>query len=432
MPSDVDHDLQAENDRLRAALRRERRARAHRLEINRLAAETTGEVTIRGVAEVFAAGASEIFSAGWVMVAYLLDDTVQFVHGPNVPALIKEDWDVVPIDVAVPMCDVLRGELKRCDLVSREEFEPWPIMVAEADRARLSSLVVEPVPGDADRPYAVIGLGWDYEHRMDDNDRALLHELAEMATPAFRRAIRSESDHRVASTLQSWLLPQVLPDVEGLTVSTIYEPGQAELDVGGDWYDVVVVDERRTAIVVGDVVGHDVRAAAEMGQIRHVLSSNLTLSGNAAESLALTDRYFHGRASDTMATALVMVYDASSHSLEIASAGHLAPIVVEPGTAARTLDCGLGPPLGSGLGGYTAMVRPLPAHAVIIGFTDGMVERRHAPIDQCIAEFCQMVDHVLSTNTVDSAVRALTALVRARTSQTPESDDAAAVIVQTH
>ncbi|WP_040495862.1 PP2C family protein-serine/threonine phosphatase [Ilumatobacter nonamiensis] len=432
MLSDPDHDLQADNDRLRSALRRERRARRHRLEINKLAAVTSGEVTLRGVAEVFASGASDIFSAGWVMVGYPVeDDKVQLIHGPAVPAPIQQDWDVVSIDVEVPMCDVLRGDLERCDLTSVDDFSPWPIMVAESDRAEMASLVVEPIPGDV-LPAAVIGLGWDHPHTMDDDDRELLHELATVAAPAFRRANATESDHRVASTLQSWLLPRDLPQVDGLTVSTIYEPGKDELEVGGDWYDVAIIDERCTAIVVGDVVGHDVRAAAEMGQIRHVLSSNLARSGDAAESLALTDHYFHGRSSDTMATALAMVYDASTRTLEIASAGHLPPIVVEPGTAARTLDCGLGPPIGSGLGGYTSLVRPFPARAVIIGFTDGMIERRDAPIDQCIAEFCVMVDQVLATNTVDHAVRALTALVRARAAQTVESDDAAAVILQSH
>lgn len=432
MLSDADHDTPAEIAHLRAALRRERRARAYRLEINRLAAVTSGEVTRRGVAEVFANGASDIFSASWVMVGYPVDDEhVQLVHGSDVPQAIQEDWDVVSIDAAVPMCDVLRGDLARCDLPSRADFEPWPIMVAEADRANMSSLFVEPVPGD-DRPLAVLGLGWDHDHEMSDDDRALLHELAQVARPTFRRAVTSESDRRVASTLQSWLLPRKLPCVDGLTVSTIYEPGKDELEVGGDWYDVAVIDDIRTAIVVGDVVGHDVRAAAQMGQLRHVLSSNLVHSGNAAESLALTDRYFHGRASETMATALAMVYDSSLHTIEIASAGHLPPIVVEPGTAARTLDCGLGPPIGSGLGGYTSLVRPFPAGAVIIGFTDGMVERRDASIDRCIAEFCTMVDQVLAASTVEDAVRALTASVRKRAAQTVDTDDAAAVILQSH
>ncbi|MGA9275917.1 PP2C family protein-serine/threonine phosphatase [Ilumatobacter sp.] len=432
MPSAVEIELQAELSRLRAALRRERRARTHRLEINRLAAITSGQITRRGVAEVIAGGASEIFDAGWVMVGYLGDDDiVQFVHGPAVPEPIRADWNDVPLDVAVPMCDVLRGDVERCALTSRDDFAPWPILVAEADRAQISSFVAESISGE-DQPSAVIGLGWADEHEMDEGERALLDELVEIAGLAFRRAVKTENDREIASTLQSWLLPQSLPDVDGLSVSTIYEPGKDELEVGGDWFDVVVVDDRRTAVVVGDVVGHDVRAAAEMGQIRHVLSSNLARSGDAAESLALTDRYFHGRESNTMATALVMVFAVEQKTLEIASAGHLPPIVVEPGTTARTLDCGLGPPIGSGLGGYGSVTRSFEPSAVVIGFTDGMVERRETPIDRCISEFCRMVDQILSTSSGPNSVRDLTAAVRARAQRSAENDDAAAVIVQAH
>jgi serine phosphatase RsbU (regulator of sigma subunit) len=428
--SDVEEELQSELSRLRSSLNRERRARGHRLAINRLAAVTSGQVTRRGVAEIIANGASEIFDAGWVMVGFVGDDdTAHFVHGPDVPEAIKRDWQSVPLDVAVPMCDVLRGELAGCELHSRRDFGPWPILLAEADRARLSSFAAEPVPGSG-RPSAVIGLGWEREHRMDEGERDLLAELAEVAEPAFRRATTTEADQQVASTLQRWLLPTVLPDIEGLALSTIYAPGKHELQVGGDWYDAVLVDDGRAAIVVGDVVGHDVRAAAEMGQIRHVLSSNLARSGDAAESLALTDRYFHARGTDTMATALVMIYSRASCELEIASAGHLPPVIVEPGTVARTLDCGLGPPLGSGLGGYTAIIRPFPPNAVVIGYTDGVVERRDADIDRCVTELCSSVDGVMSTNTDAEIVAALTDLVRHRIEESGQSDDAAAVVIQ--
>jgi serine phosphatase RsbU (regulator of sigma subunit) len=428
--SDVEEELQSELSRLRALLNRERRAREHRLEISHLAAATSGQVTRRGVAEIIAEGASDIFDAGWVIVGFIGDDDmVHFVHGPNVPEAIRRDWQSAPLDVAVPMCEVLRGDVARYELPTRRDFEPWPILLAEADRANLSSFVVQQIRGPK-RPSAVIGLGWDRERRMDAGERDLLGELADVAEPAFRRATATETDQRVASTLQRWLLPSVLPEVEGLDLTTIYAPGQHEMQVGGDWYDAVIVDDGRAAIVVGDVVGHDVRAAAEMGQIRHVLASNLARSGDAAESLALTDRYFHGRGTDTMATALVMIYSLGSSELEIASAGHLPPVIVEPGTVARTLDCGLGPPLGSGLGGYTAIVRPFPAQAVVIGYTDGVVERRDVDIDSCVSEFCHAVDGVMSLSTDRTTVTALTDLVRSRIDASGQPDDAAAVIMR--
>ena len=429
MHDDTDAESQREIDDLRAQLDRERGARAHRLEITQLAAVTSGQVTRHGVASVITDRASEIFSAGWVMVAFVGDDDiVQIVHGPRVPDDIRADWDTAPLDVGVPICEALRTGT-RFELASRADFAPWPILVDEADRARLASLTVEPVSSDA-LPVAVVALGWDHPHEMDDVERELLAELADVAAPAFHRAIRTETDQDIASTLQSWLLPGHLPTIDGLNVSTIYEAGKDEMKVGGDWYDVVEVDDGRAAIVVGDVVGHDVRAAAEMGQVRHVLASNLARSGDPVESLALTDRYFHGRSPDTMATALVMVFAADRSHVEIASAGHLPPVVIEPGTSSRTLDCGLGPPIGSGLGGYTSVDRPFAHQAIVIGFTDGVVEQRDRTIDESMADFCRSVDLALSTKLADGAIPALTALVRARAVDPAQRDDAAAVIVQ--
>lgn len=429
MHADRERELRDEIDRLRGQLARERRAREHRLEINRLAATTSGQVTRHGVASVIAAHASELFSAGWVMVAYVGDDDIaHLVHGPRVPADIQADWSTAPLDTDVPICESLRtGD--RFELVSRDDFTPWPILVAEADRARLDSLTVEPVRGQ-DLPAAVIALGWDHAHTMDDLERELLGELADAAAPGFRRATHTETDRDVASTLQHWLLPGGPPDIDGLTIETIYEPGKDEMKVGGDWFDVVNVDDGRVAIVVGDVVGHDARAAAEMGQVRHVLASHLAHTGDPVEALTITDRYFHQRTPDTMATALVMVVSADRSDIEIASAGHLPPVIVEPGTTSRTLDCGLGPPIGSGLGGYAAVSRPFPPEAIALGFTDGVVEQRGASIDESIAAFCSEVDQVVSTRLVDSAVPALTALVTRRATDPEQRDDAAAVIVQ--
>lgn len=429
MHANQERGLRDEIDRLRAQLARERRAREQRLEINRLAANTSGQVTRDGVASVIAAHASGLFSAGWVMVAYVGDDDIaHLVHGPRVPGDIRADWQTAPLDTDVPICHSLRtGE--RFELVSRDDFAPWPILVAEADRAELASLTVEPVRGN-DRPAAVIALGWDHPRTMDDLERELLAELAQAAAPGFRRAERTETDRHVAATLQSWLLPGSPPDVDGLTIATIYEPGKDEMKVGGDWFDVVEVDDDRVAIVVGDVVGHDARAAAEMGQMRHVLASHLAHTGDPVESLAITDRYFHRRTPDTMATALVMVVSADRSGVEIASAGHLPPVIVEPGTSSRTLDCGLGPPIGSGLGGYTAVTRPFPPGAIALGFTDGVVEQRGATIDESMVDFCRDVDQALAIRFDDSAVPVLTELVTRRATDPDQRDDAAAVIVQ--
>lgn len=427
-------DLDAENTRLRNALRRERRARAHRFEINRIAAETSSQVTRRGVAEVIALNASDIFGSHWVMVAFVGDDDmIQFVHGPGVPDDVARDWATASLDVITPISDVLRGDLAGCSLSDPEQFAPWPILIAEAGRAEVGSLHVEAIAGD-DRPNAVIALAWQEPHALDDDERQLLDEMVVSAAPAFARAVRTEVDRDVATTLQTWLLPEELPTVPGLEIATVYEPGKVAMEVGGDWYDVVTIDDTRTSIVVGDVVGHDARAAAEMGQVRHVLASHLLATADPVASLELADHYFSRRASDTMATALVMVYDSDTALLELASAGHLPPVVAELGASTRSIDSGLGPPVGSGLGGYSSLTRTFPPHALLVAFTDGVVEVRDETLDDGLAQFCGALDHAIATSQAgtsrDVPLLAIIDLLVDRAREPWRTDDAAAVVLR--
>ena len=330
----------------------------------------------------------------------------------------------------MPIADVLRGDVDRVALESRVDFEPWPILVGEADRAKLGSLFVEAVPG-LDRPQAVVTLAWAEPHRLDTDERQLFDELVDVAAPAFERAVRTEADRDLVSTLREWLLPQDLPDIDGLEIATIYEAGREAMGVGGDWYDLVSLSHRRSAIVIGDVVGHDARAVAEMAQVRHVLAAHLIVTGDPATSLSLTDEYLSRRVEDTMATALVLVVDQAAGTIELASAGHLPPVLVSVDLPSEVLPCGLGPPLGSGLGGYRSSAHDIPCAAVFVAVTDGIVELRGETIDASVEAFCRALDDHLALSddaappvSVDSVV----AMLRRRATDPERTDDAAAVV----
>jgi serine phosphatase RsbU (regulator of sigma subunit) len=281
---------------------------------------------------------------------------------------------------------------------------------------------------------AALVLAWPEPHTMTDLERELLDELIDGAAPAFERARRTELDREVADTLQNWLLPPNVPDIEHLQISTLYRPGTGELAVGGDWYDVVRLDDDTAAIVVGDVVGHDVRAAAEMGQVRHVLASQLLATADVGAALTLTDRYFFGREIDTMATALVMIFDARAGCLQLSSAGHLPPIVREAGSGSRLIDCGLGPPIGSGLGGYVAVRQPLPPTSLLVAFTDGVIEQRDRPIDDSLEALCRDIDERLDGlgdwPSSPRSGRRVMQILRDRAEEPWRRDDIAAVVVR--
>ncbi|MFT4772830.1 MAG: hypothetical protein ACI9ME_000121 [Ilumatobacter sp.] len=432
MLSDIEDELRLETVALRAQLGRERRARESRLDINRLGAETSGQVTREGVAEVIVSGASTIFECRWVMVAFIgSDDIVKIVHGPEVPPAIVHDWTNVPLSTLVPIADVLRGDLAVCQLVDRSEFTPWPDLVANAEQADCGSLFVEPIPA-GDRPAAAVVLAWSEAHELDEIERELIAELIDAVTPAFARSVKTEADHELATTLQNSLLPAHLPEVDGLDIATLYEAGRKAQDVGGDWYDVIKLDNQRSTIVIGDVVGHDALAAGEMGQVRHVLAAHLLATGDPSESLRLTDHYFHIRSLNTMATALVIVFDSITATIELASAGHLPPVMAELGARSVVVESGLGPPIGSGLGGYCSLVRSFPLDAVLVAFTDGVVELRDETIDGSIGDFCRAVDRVIETaqhrDQQQVSVDVIVDMIASRVADPDRTDDAAAIV----
>ena len=434
MLSDAEEELEREARRLRAALIRERRGRELRSEINRLTAETSAEVSRAGVAHVLAQGAADLFSASWASIAFVSDESmVQLIHGPDAPASIVRGWSEIPLSTDVPVCDVLRGDIERVELPNREAFATWPLLVEEAEIADIGSLVVHPV-GRGSRPSAVILIAWSEEHHLDNVEHELLELLVERIGPGFDRSVRTELDGEVASALQARLLEGTVPSLDGLEIETMYEPGRDLLAVGGDWYDVIDLSAGRIAIVIGDVVGHDVRAAIEMTQVRHVLATHLVAFRDPVVAFRMSDQYLRQRAPHVMATALVVMLDADG-TLHVASAGHLPPIAWTPDGGARLLASGLGPPLGSGLGDYGTEEHCLEPGMVLVGYTDGVVEKRGTPIDESL--------HLLETEITDllagaddddpariSIPRRIRALLLARSSTNWRTDDAAAVIVR--
>ena len=433
MLSDAEYELERELGRVRAELIRERRARELRSAVNALGASTTAESDRAGVAEVIAGGASSIFDAGWTMVGYTVDDSmVRLVHGPSVPELIADDWVLIPIDTPVPICDVLRSEVDQIELADSSEFVAWPDMVAERERAQMESFVVRRISGTGEVA-AVIAVAWPEPHVMDDLERELLDLLATTSAPAFRRSGRSEIDAEMARTLQEWLLQSTVYDVPGVDVEVLYEPGGNQLEVGGDWYDVVDLGAGRSAVVVGDVVGHDVQAAVAMSQVRHVLVAGLFAFADVAAALDLTDQYLRRRSLRTMATAVVIVFEGDGEVV-VASAGHPRPLIVAGSGGASELAAGIGPPLGSGLGGYQGETTTLLPGSTIVAFTDGVVERRGQHLDVGIAQLRDVIETAVGEARAAGSPTAATVLdgLRAHLHHTRPDDDTAVVVLHVH
>lgn len=222
----------------------------------------------------------------------------------------------------------------------------------------------------------------------DPHHTGILVHLADVTdhAEAVDRLRASERRQREAAvTLQRSLLPQELEQPDDLRVAATYQPGGTEAAVGGDWYDVITLGAGRTALVIGDVMGRGVRAAAVMGQLRTAVRAYARLDLPPHEVLQLLDGLAAEIDASQIATCVYAVHDPNEGLLAYASAGHL-PILVrdEDGTVRRAADP-TGPPLGTGGWLHTSGTIALGPGSTAVLYTDGLVERRGEDIDEGVA-----------------------------------------------
>jgi serine phosphatase RsbU (regulator of sigma subunit) len=212
----------------------------------------------------------------------------------------------------------------------------------------------------------------------DETDEAMLVQLAQIASLSLEKMVQYEREHQVAVELQRSLLPQHLPSVPGFEVHAGYVPGRGELDltVGGDWYDVFPLDDDHVALALGDVVGHGLRSASLMGQIRSALRGLAMHQSDPAIVVTALDRLVATLGDDAMATLAYSVLHMPTGQVRTVLAGHPAPLVRVEG-AVRALAAEPGPPLGTQFGlPYAAANTVLPVGGTLLMFSDGLVEHR--------------------------------------------------------
>ncbi|WP_217207564.1 SpoIIE family protein phosphatase [Streptomyces sp. AC550_RSS872] len=265
-------------------------------------------------------------------------------------------------------------------------------------RARVHSVMVVPLRAQGGGMLGAVLLG---RHRrrepFDANDVWLAEQLASAAAEGIRRARQRGRERTTTMTLQRSLLPQTLPDQHALDVASRYLPAGGRAGVGGDWFDVIPLSGARVALVVGDVVGHGVRAAATMGRVRTAVRTLADVDLPPDELLThLDDLVVHLSAEEAGpqeaaegaagigTTCLYAVYDPISRRLALARAGHPPPAVVAPDGAVRFLDVPPGPPLGLGGLPFETVETELAEGSLIALYTDGLLEARDHDIDEAL------------------------------------------------
>lgn len=208
---------------------------------------------------------------------------------------------------------------------------------------------------------------------------ARLSELRERERTAGAR------DRRIAETLQRALLPEELPAADRVSLAACYRPAEREADVGGDLYGTLVLADGRLALVIGDVAGKGLIAAAEVGRMRAAWRAYAVVDPEPASVLRRLDDFMHAEpVLDGMTTLLTALVDPASGTIAWASAGHLPPLHLPASGVPAYLEGPVGPPLGVATAGAERpgyAVRLSPGDGVLL-YTDGLVERRDAVLDE--------------------------------------------------
>ncbi|WP_213006161.1 ATP-binding SpoIIE family protein phosphatase [Paractinoplanes toevensis] len=261
--------------------------------------------------------------------------------------------------------------------------EPLRVVATDRHERRIRALAVLPLRTAS--LSGALSIGYRSSHTWLPAERALLNAAAQLVAQAAERARRFEAQHGTAQLLQRSMLPEHLPELERFRIAARYDVGVDGNAAGGDFYDAFRLADGRLAIVLGDVAGHDVRAAAVMGQVRAALRALALTEPDPPGVLAGLDRLVgslgaESRNEEIFVTVVYGVLDPADGTITMASAGHPPPVLRRAGVAggpptAELVKVPPGAPLGLGGRWQTGQVRLEPGDSILM-FSDGVVERR--------------------------------------------------------
>ena len=316
-------------------------------------------------------------------VALLSDDgeSLQFVPLNSQPGATVAGWGAHRLDLASPLTECVRLRQPMYHASPAELLATYPNLAVTVEEAGERAFASVPLLVGG-RVIGALLLSWATERVFTEQDRSFLRMLAAQCAQAVERSQLIGRQRDVAETLQQAMLPDDLPAVEGAQISACYLPATTGMTVGGDWYDAFTLTDGGLVFAVGDVSGHGVQAAAVMGQVRNSLRAYIIEGHDPAGALSKLDELVDHAGHGLFATAIVASYQAPTGELVWSNAGH-PPLVVRTKGGPRFLEGHLAAPIG---------VRgPLP-HVnnrvvleigdVVIGYTDGLIERRNEDLGE--------------------------------------------------
>lgn len=338
----------------------------------------------------------ERVSTGGLLASILLVDGSgkHLLHGaaPSLPEDYNAAIDGVEIGPSVGSCGT--AAYRRSQVIVEDiSTDPlWTDFKELALGAGLRACWSTPIVGVGGRVLGTFAMYYPEPSRPSPSDLALIDVLVRTVAAAIERSRLDEQRERelaeeraLGLTFQRSLLPDIPSRIGGVELAARYRTGDPGVLVGGDWFDAIAVDDG-LVLVVGDVQGHDVQAAALMGQLRTVVRASACEGHAPAGVLARTADYLDRLDTELLATVLVVHLDVQARLATAACAGHLPPVVLgstDEGPALSQVEVETGPPLGVGER-WEERSTHLPPDTVLLLYTDGLVETRTWDIDEGI------------------------------------------------
>ncbi|MGW1617877.1 SpoIIE family protein phosphatase [Streptomyces sp. NPDC002172] len=389
-----------------------------------LAAALTETVTTQDVVALIADQILPAFGAQGLVLSIAEAGRLRIAGQHGYPADAVERLDALPLDTGVtPAGQVLASGVPAFFGSPAELANSYPRAPRISGKQAWAFLPLI-ISG---RPVGCCILSYEHPHVFTADERAVLTPLAGLLAQALDRARLYDTQHHLVHQLQQALLPRSLPTVPGLTVAARYLPAGHGIDVGGDFYDLLRLDDTCAAAVIGDVEGHSMAAAALMGQVRTAIHAHATAGAAPDQVIARTNRLLADLTPDLLVTCLYVHLDLARKELTLAGAGHVPPLLRPAAGRAHPLYLDPGPPLGvDACARYPLTRGPLPAGAVLALYTDGLVERPGTDVGHATAGLAEY----LARADVDDLERLIDGLVRQAWPAGGHTDDLAVLLLR--
>ncbi|WP_395104201.1 SpoIIE family protein phosphatase [Actinomadura sp. SCN-SB] len=313
------------------------------------------------------------------------------IHG-EVPGSLLPAGQAVYVPEHSPFTRVLETGRSYLEPVLDTSPDGW--LSHDPPRARvvhetgIHTLVIVPLKARGTILGVAAFLRTENETSFTRDDQILAEELADRAALSLDSARQYTREHTAALTLQRHLLPSRISGGDAMDVASHYMPSTRYEGVGGDWYDTIALPGSRVALVIGDVTGHGIAAAASMGRLRTAMRTLAYQDLPPDELLTRLDDVFareaeeDDRDSPIAATVLLALYDPAAGRCTMASAGHPPPALMDPGGSITFPDVPPGTPIGLGMGTHQSMDLDLAEGTLMVLYTDGLIERRGSDLDE--------------------------------------------------